>query len=202
MVEHVLDSLPQDVSPRLVATTRSLAGQFEKKIGERSYVYGMWDRTRGQADTIRLLLEQIGYAPTQGGVLVVNVDNILPTQSLASLRLTADMVSASCSIMVHQSTDRSCSYVDNVLNPRVFLEKPDRPPSEFAMSGAWWFRSGNLLLEALEKLDRVCPEGEVYLSQALQYLPGRKVCVPVAPAEVVDWGTPEKLAASGARLVD
>ncbi len=157
----------------------------------------------GQADTVRQMLDaELAGTDGDGPCLVLNCDALLPTVAVGSLIYSVTTQPAYCmACAVQFSTNLGMSYVDQVPHPTRFLEK--QRLSSFGMSGAWAFRSMRELRSAVQTSIRAgdChSNGEVYLSHALNHLPGPHVAWQIGARDVVDWNTPEALASSGARI--
>lgn len=197
MLHHVLDQIPHEWSI-VIGTTDAQMGTFHKLVSGgykgRLTLVSVGGPTQGQADT---LLKMSRHVDPMRRAVVVNCDNVF----LVDLRLLT-RGPESVSMLVHESTDPACSYVDQVPNPTRFAEK--RVISRWALSGAWGFLSSRQLGSALGKLlqttDRTA--GEFYLSTALNYVGGRKSAVVIGRDQVLDWGTPAALAATGAVLME
>jgi CTP:molybdopterin cytidylyltransferase MocA len=200
MLHHVLSHLPQDFRV-VIGTTRSQMPVFENLVATRPApptvdVVSVGEATNGQADTIHRILE---FVDPMSSCIVVNCDNVFMVD-LRILTMTLDLHEAA--MFVHQSNNPACSYVNQIPNPTRFEEKI--PISEWALSGAWAFRSSrhlqDILWGHLRQGERT--NGEFYLSTALNRMGGSKLAIAIGRDQVLDWGTPETLAASGAVLME
>lgn len=85
------------------------------------------------------------------------------------------------------------------------IEKPTDPPTDLALVGLYWVRSGELLRSAIAGLvgEDVTTRGEYQLTDALQRL--IDAGEPFAPYEIGDWfdcGKPETLLSTNRALLD
>lgn len=199
MLLHVIANIPT-AWPVVVGTTTDQVDAYRQILGDeavqRGVVVDVGPYTMGQADTVRRILG--GDATSRGQkIMVVNCDNVF---SRFDLQVLHDFLAiADMTVLVHKSRNPMCSFVDSIPIPTRFVEK--EPISEWAMSGAWAFRSAKSLHQAISEtmhLDRTV-RGEFYLSSALNRLPGRKIVVNCTGMQ--DWGTPESIRETGARIV-
>lgn len=160
------------------------------ELAQSSYV--LIRETRGQADSLR---QALAYVPENSRVLVLDCDMVLKRsdiQTLLDLLQTSDI-----SIAVTETFDPNASRVDTVPFPTRFVEK--EAISQWGIVGARAFKNSTLLIEAL---DEVLYLGnlhvEPYLSTAINYYPGTKVAHIVS--DYLDWGTPDRLENTGARI--
>lgn len=155
--------------------------------------------TDGQADTVRRVLRTPRARDPE--VLVLNCD-VVPSAGILDLLVAFGRASgAPLAVLVEPSTSPAMSYVDRVPWFRRAAEK--ERISQWALTGAYWFASARNLQDRLEGLDdRARHGGELYLSGALRASPYDAMGLSIAcdPGTVLDWGTPEALAATGARL--
>jgi hypothetical protein len=200
MVRHVIRSLP---ASRGIVILGVRASAFEESycIPARTVVV---EYSRGQADTLRQMLESdLASGTFDAACVVVNCDALISSVAVGYiLQAVMRRPHAYCSAsVVQRSSSNGMSYVDSVPHPTRFAEK--EPISSFGMSGAWAFRSKRELLAAIQTsmaLSESC-RGEVYLSHAMNHLQGEHLALQIEPMDVVDWNTPESLAASGAAIV-
>jgi molybdopterin-guanine dinucleotide biosynthesis protein A len=203
MIGHVLRTLPF-ADRRLVIAgcrTNDYAGMESFQVRPVRI-----ENSRGQSETILMCLGALLNDREDEACLVVNCDALISGYLLDRIIASVnenDDVSMAC--VVQESADPGMSYVDQVPYPTRFVEK--QQISGYGMSGAWYFRSAEELYQAInyQILTRTWhgKNNEFYLSEALNYLPGRKMAwIAEAPREqIVDWNTPEALLASGARII-
>lgn len=190
MLEHVISTIPNICG-------KTYVGLRPDMVGPKSTHFERVDirNSAGQADTVLQILDRF---TEDSPLLVMNSDALIER---AALRRIIDDVTDrkfSVGIVVQRTHNEGMSYVDQVPHPVRFVEK--QRLSAFGMSGAWSFRSSRELDDALRYLlgHRRMSKGEPYLSQALNYVGGKKVTLEIEPHDIVDWNTPEAFAASGA----
>jgi hypothetical protein len=150
-------------------------------------------RTRGQAETV---LKMLRIVPRTMRVLVLDCDTLLQTSDLEYMCSRQEQLI----VAVTRSNDPNMSRPDRVPNAQKFVEK--QQISEWGVVGARLFRSAHDLANALHwsiaedaRLGR-----EPYLTGAMNLLLGTNHCHDVE-GRWIDWGTPERLRASGAEVV-
>lgn len=202
MVGHVLRGLPGSVG-RVVLGVQTDYAAMTRDLPVAVCAVGT---SLGQADTLRQMLNaELDGTDADGPCLVVNCDAVIRSAILGHLVHAVTMRPEYCMACCVQRTESlGFSYVDRVPNPRSFAEKIRLSP--WGMSGAWAFRSMRELREAVKLAMSAHTEiglrEEVYLSHALNFLSGPFLAWQIDPEhDIVDWNTPEALAASGARLV-
>lgn len=152
-------------------------------------------KTRGQAHTLLQLVRRA--CPLDIPVLVVNCDMIIPSDSLQKTMSVVEQ-GADFGVLVARTSRAGMSHVDRIPHPTQFLEKNGN--GDIAMVGAWAFASSRQLEDALRG---ACEDlYEPYLSHALARLKGVCTAVECGEDDFTDWGTPEAVAASGARIVE
>lgn len=209
MLGHVIHGLPDHnrvvVGVRVEERMRYAAQHFCWTTNIRD----SW----GQAVTLWQMLQNLRLDETDGPALVLNCDSLLPLHHLRHMAETVVRENLCSVSLVHRlelddQTARAMSYVDRVPDPTHFVEKPVVPPSRYAMTGAWAFRSMTELRDAIYRAmgeygsGPAASRGELYLSQAMNYLPsGRHGTEIVERDDVVDWNTPATMALTGARIL-
>lgn len=189
MLDWALDALPSTlIGPIVIGMRNGMTGP------ERPHVPVVMHHSRGQAHTLLYMINAVCQCDEP--ILVINSDVVFLQQDL--IRTCEEVAhGADTGILVYRSDSEALSYVDRVPYATRFAEK--RPISAFAMAGAWAFRS---CYELEASLKTVCQNnGEPYLSQAMKRLRGVHACYQTEARNVLDWGTPEALAATGARIV-
>lgn len=189
MLDWALASLPSTIiGPIVVGCRHDMIGP------ERPHVGLTVHRSRGQAHTLLVMINET--CQHDEPILIINSDVVFQTQDL--LRTCEEVErGADTGVLVYRSENEAMSYVDRVPYATGFQEK--RRISDFAMAGAWAFRSAHALEE---RLKIVCQHNiEPYLSHAMNKLRGVHACYQTESTRVLDWGTPEALAATGARIV-
>lgn len=197
MIQHVIQTIPPIVERVIVGCRGEDVAAFYD-VCETVPITG----SVGQADTLLQMLEHV----EEGQVLIVNCDALLPKHILECLLLLTSEHNSVATVVCDVSFP-NWSYVDSIICPSKFVEKP-RPQGawRWGMAGAWAFRSSKDLRTALKmvvedfKADPIS-SGEVYLSTALNHIPGQKHAVMTRLEYVVDWNTPEALVASGGRIL-
>ena len=177
MVDHVADSAP-------IGLTHIL------------YPAGAPDSS-GQAESVLILVNQVLDQLDDARVLVLDCDMVLPRAVLIVLEKVLSVYSMS--VAVAETFDPNASRIDSFPFPRVFAEK--QPIGKWGIVGARAFRSARNLKTALEYTISVAKRtgSEPYISEAMNYYPGTAVAIPTDDFQ--DWGTPERVAASGATIV-
>lgn len=145
--------------------------------------------TNGQADTVGLMNYLIH--PSENPVLVLNSD----TMFLYDLHTFVDQCAEfDAGVLVVQSNDPALSYVDN--HGEFVMAREKFQLSPWAIAGAFYFRDTHVLSEAVRILHRSRlrgPNGETYLSDALNFIYNRKLAVSMPEELWVNMGTPEAL---------
>jgi CTP:molybdopterin cytidylyltransferase MocA len=145
-------------------------------------------RTKGQAETVRILTELL---PEDASVLVINCDAVTDYPM-------ADFVQECCRenaavgvLTVAGNSNTALSYVKG--SPWITATAEKRVISNAAVAGFYYFRRAGDLLNALKIQDNV-EQGEQYLTPSLNHLVSFGVLnVPlVAPYTLTSWGTPEE----------
>lgn len=189
MLDWALSALPHTLIGPIVAGVRTeMTGPF------RPHVRVNIENSMGQAHTLLAMMHATCLRDEP--VLVINSDVVFAQQDLVS---TCEEVlkGADSGILVYRSESKAMSYVDRVPYATRFVEK--NRISAFAMAGAWAFRSSNQLQDCLEYA--YANNDEPYLSHAMNAMRGVHACHQTEAKHVLDWGTPEALAATGARIV-
>lgn len=148
--------------------------------------------TSGQADTVRQMLN---YFKEDRPVLIQDCDMLLDQVVVTLMGRLLEVYDMT--VAVTKTFDPNASRVDQIPFPTFFVEK--EPISEWGIVGVRGFKSSNALKAALDRALREV-EGEVYLSHAMNYVPGSKVAIMVR--DFTDWGTPARLASTGAVVVE
>lgn len=146
--------------------------------------------TFGQADTVKQIVAGLtGKDP----VLVINSDNMF----LYPLHIFIKQAEAfDAAVLVFDGEgNRAYSYVDGFPLFDCGVEK--NPISPWAIAGAFYFDTADILKEALQKHeDNISWFGEEpYLSETLSYITGPKLAVQMPKKQLIGWGTPEELLA-------
>lgn len=157
--------------------------------------------TRGQADTAARLVR--GLELENVPLLVLNSDAgfLYPLNTFVRQSMPFDAAA-----LVFPSEDRSYSYVQSM--PLFHLAREKSPISRWAMAGAYFFRRGRLLAEAVERqmrANQVHDNGEFYLSGTFVHLEtdgSGCLAVPMDREQWLPWGTPEDLARDPRVLVE
>lgn len=175
MLSHVLEQLPKEHV--------RIGLPFGYVFGRHSYTI---EETRGQADTVYQLLDGI---PDNDAVIVSDCDIVL----LHKLRYYEY---PDVALLVTGTNNPAMSFIDDYPFFSQVVEK--EPISEWGIVGVRRFNNAGMLRQALRRaLDEI--EDEVYLSHAVNFIPGRKVAYDICNA-YLDWGTPEALMQSGATI--
>lgn len=193
MIMHVLSSLPPTGDK--TRDERILVGLPEDvDILVPFYPYRLIPKTLGQADTVYQLIQEL---PGEDSVLVLDCDMILDPLDIEALMHAVELYDVA--IAVTTSFDPNASRVDQVPFPTRFVEK--EPISQYAIVGARAFKSIDLLRKALKRtIDRYKSLGqEPYLSVVINHYPGVKYTHQIT--KYTDWGTPQAILESGARII-
>lgn len=190
MLDWALASMPSTIiGPIVVGYRHDMRGP------ERPHVPVWIHNSRGQAHTLLLMIN--AACQHDEPILVINSDVVFVQQDL--MRICEEVErGADTGVLVYRSGSEALSYVDRMPYASRFAEK--RVISDFAMAGAWAFRS---CWELEKHLKTACTHGfgEPYLSHAMNRMRGVHACYQTEASRVLDWGTPEALAATGARIV-
>lgn len=197
MIEWVFDSLPSAIDGVLVGYEDKLHTYPLTVSGPVALKIPI-ENSKGQADTIQQMVGWVcGTQKYDDVCLVLNCDVIFTSIDLGRI-LTAMHSGFDMVIGVQRTHNEAMSFIDTYPVPKLFVEK--KPISNWGMSGAWAFRSSVKLLRALQSLKR--EDGvEPYLSQALNYYQGSRYALELNPDNILDWGTPAAVRASGAEIV-
>lgn len=153
--------------------------------------------TQGQADTVRLALQSIG---PDRPVLILNSDCGF-TYPLDRFLKQAQNFEATA-LVFPGCGDTAYSYVDQF--PMFSHGYEKQPISSWALAGAFYFHSSEVLLRAIREqmtLD-IRHAGEFYLSEALGFYPGDKLAVAMERRQLHVWGTPEDLARDSTVVIE
>jgi hypothetical protein len=149
------------------------------------------EETKGQSDT---LFQMVRFVPDGRPVLVLDCDMLLEPADILQLDLL--LCSWDVAVAVTKTFDPNASRIDTFPYPTWFVEK--EPISEYGIVGARAFRSKSKLYTALSKqLSQTMTEP--YLSTAINFYDGKKIALEIN--KFSDWGTPERLAESGAEIL-
>jgi hypothetical protein len=187
MLDWAISPLPRLVTgPVVVGAAPGMAGPDAACALVRVH------NSRGQAHTLMTLIGEMYHRDEP--LLIINSDVVFEKEDLSSIcREVAH--GADIGILVQRSDSTAMSYVDRVPYSNKYAEK--LVISKFAMSGAWAFRSSARLLDALVSVQDM---PEPYLSHAMNRMNGVHSCV--VAGKILDWGTPDAVVASGARIVE
>jgi len=192
MLDWVLDEIPfSAVGPVVIAAHPHSVGP------DAPHCSIVVHNSRGQAHAVLCALdattpERFADVP----VLVMNCDMVICLEDIVRTCEQVSYNSADVGILTTESKSEAYSYVNSFPFPTRFAEK--RAISAHAMVGAWAFRSSRQLRDALQFVCR--NHNEPYLSAALAKMSAVFKCAHAS--SFLDWGTPESIAASGARIVD
>lgn len=190
MIDWVLSALPHPIiGPVIFGAHPKLDGPARPVV--RINIHS----SRGQAHTLLNMLR----ATCKGDfpLLIVNSDVVFQQNDLASACRQV-IEGADSGVLVYKSDNPEMSYVNAVPYATDFAEK--RQISAFAVAGAWAFRSSQHLYDGLK--DACMNMREPYLSHAMNKMGGVHACHLIEARDVLDWGTPEAVKASGARIVE
>jgi len=150
-------------------------------------------QTIGQADTVYRFVK---HCHSGKSIIIADCDMLLLTADIS--RMIRYLEFYDVVIAVTQTFDPNASRVDQVPHPQLVIEK--EPISEWGIVGVRVFRDVSILTSALEVTLEECKAGgiEPYLSMAINHYPGLKFAHIVH--DFVDWGTPDRLLASGATI--
>lgn len=184
MLGHVVCSLPNTMRDNVVVA-------LKEGMSNPTDTRTVWvENSKGQADTVRQVLKTL---PESDRLLVLDCDMLLSANAIheiCSVGLVYDGV-----IGVTQSFDPNASRINKFPFPTFVVEK--EPISEWAIISARYFRHIGLLHKAIKNV-KAC-YGEMYLSGVYNFYPNRLIAVNVG--SYVDFGTPERVEASGWRIV-
>lgn len=143
-------------------------------------------RTASQIDTVRQMLQHV---PMNDSVLVMDCDTVMVPEDLAAMMAyDADVV-----IAVAESSDPEMSRVDAVPFPSRFEEKPSG--LRYGVISARMFKEAGAL-------DNAISQNDGSFSNILRYY---RETGGTTRAHLVtawqDWGTPDKLRATGAEII-
>lgn len=152
------------------------------------------NKTIGQADTIYQMLRGVSE---NARVLVVDCDMILGRKTLEEL--VALLNTFDVTIAVTYTFDPNASRVDKIPFPTKFVEK--EPISAWGIVGARAFGNAGMLRDALAITVAAAGQNneEPYLSTAINDYPGVKFAIETN--FYVDWGTPERLQETDAKII-
>lgn len=145
----------------------------------------------GQADTLLQILRSVNIKNSP--ILVLNSDQMF-TYPLATFVKQSESFDVAL-LTFDTKRNPAYSYVDAYPEFTQAVEK--QPISDWAIAGAFYFKDASCLLTALQqqKADSANSNKEPYLSEAINYITGRKLAVNIPSEMVIGWGTPEELLA-------
>lgn len=185
MVIHVVNSLPKQLTKLTIAVP---PGYKNEIYSPRAYCIEV-EGTKGPAHTLQKVLYRL---PDMESTLVLDSDVI--NHHLDLYGLTKEPV---CSVLVSPSKDPSYSYVNKVGYFDQIVEK--EVISEHAVRGAYFIPRLHIS-EFMLALDKIVEEkDEPYISHVFNDMLGDKYALQTTYIPV-DWGTPEAIQASGARI--
>lgn len=184
MLEHVVDCVPPEYE--------IVVGVRVPRRLNRGVAVAVRD-TGGQADTVRQML---GHVDAADAVMTMDCDTLVPF-NVAEFAATLSTYRAA--VCVADIGHADMSRVDCVPNPSVFVERG--AISRWGVVSVRGFDSAGVLSEVLEEVveEHARSGTEPYLSHALNRYPGVKYAHVINTFH--DWGTPDKLRISGARIV-
>lgn len=188
MVEHALGEWDWLGLPVVVGCPTAYAADFQANL-PKAWDFRAIESTVGQADT---LMQTLKALPRSGPVLVVNSDVRINYPIGALLEQAGDNACTALTVPIDKSDPLYANY-STINNFPIFTYAAEkRVLSPLGLAGAYYFQNSDQLGEALAS-PIVKQESEVYLSQALGYLPGRKLAVMMPRDRLVGWNTPEEL---------
>jgi MobA-like NTP transferase domain len=186
MVNFVLNTLPPTV-------TALVAVPPDYTFMERENVRGVHiAHTRGQADTA---YQVVRHLPKDRQVILLDCDMVLRYQDVRDLIALLELFETVTAVT--NTFDPNASRVDQVPFPTRWVEK--QPISSWGIVGARAFRNAGRLTEALKQV--IEEPGEPYLSTAMNYYQSFGQNYAHEIFQFQDWGTPERIIASGAQIV-
>jgi hypothetical protein len=188
MLEHVINSIPIYFRSVSVGVPAWWNVPIIQETYGREINFVKVKDTKGPAHTALQVLEDgiIDHS------LILDVDVINFTNDLSRLTLMGRI-----GVLVSQSANPAFSYVDSLGFFNQILEK--QRISEFAVRGAYFIHK-YAMPDFMEKLEEtISTESEPYLSQVFNRYQGQKFSILTAYTPV-DWGTPEDVKLSGARI--
>lgn len=188
MIIHVINSIPEQFTKLIVAVPPGHEKEIEFHTPSPQCIEV--EGTKGPAHTLQRVLHRL---PDIESTLVMDSDVL--NYHLDLFGLTKESV---CSVLVSPSTDPSYSYVnklgyfDNIVEKEVI--------SEHAVRGAYYIPRLHMS-EFMAVLDNVVEEeDEPYISHVFNSMQGLKYALQTTYMPI-DWGTPEAVRMSGARII-
>lgn len=207
MIEYVLDSIPEEYLVRErciigfpivtdVNLTIYTVVYATPKISQRATTKFI-NFTRGQPDTVFQLIKDI---PSEDSILTLDSDMLLRE---SDIRIVVESLKLySLSVAVAKTFDPNASRVDQIPYPTQFVDKS--PISAYGIVSARAFSSAGLLRwwlkSSLETSTGVEPNFAAAMN-GYKFPAERNNAFAHLITDYVDWGTPERLLASGAKLV-
>lgn len=191
MIDWVIDALPFAIIGPVILGAHPQLGGPESRPVVRVNIHS----SRGQAHTLYNMIR--AACKRDEPVLVLNSDVVFRTTDLAAACRQV-VEGADSGVLVYKSENPEMSYVNAVPYATEFAEK--RVISAFAVAGAWAFRSSEHLYGGLK--DACVNMREPYLSHAMNKMGGVHACHQIEASSVLDWGTPDAVRVSGARIVE
>jgi len=150
------------------------------------------ERTMGQADTIMQMIE---HCDPYSKIIVADCDVLIDSGILKAI---SDSRNADLIMTVVKSSDPNMSRIDSITSPRRVVEK--QPLSEWGIVGTRIFANAEMIRDACHTALQDSPAA--YLSDVVNALGDeQRHWQAVDVGRYVDWGTPEALEQSGARIV-
>lgn len=180
MLDHVISTVPEGFHIT-IAAPRGYVSFLHEQYREIEY-------SNGPADTARLALRLDPYVAT----LIIDVDILNHTNDLIKLSKLNH-----CAVLVKRSANPAYSYVDALGTFHHIAEK--QRISDYAVQGAY-FIPDHAMEEALNVMEVVTADtSEPFMSHVFDRLTLVKYSVHTTYTPV-DWGTPNDLTLSGARI--
>lgn len=187
MIIHVINSLPRQFTSRIIAAPPGHEQEMEYYDSLAYYI--STEGTKGPAHTLQRVLHHL---PNVESTLILDCDVL--NYHLDLYNLTKEPM---CSVLVSPSIDPSCSYVDKVGNFTRLVEK--EVISYYAVRGAYYIPR-LYIEEFILTLEMVVAEkDEPYISHVFNAMQVAKYALQTTYLPI-DWGTPEAIIASGAKI--
>lgn len=190
MVDHVIAEAPDG---EIIVGVKL---GYDRSMGPHLGSVALVMSSKGQADTVYQMAS--GLVRQDAPVMVLDCDMIVPHLDLTKMMELLSVWNAV--VAVTKTFDPNASRVNVVPYPTYFAEK--EPISAWGIVGARAFKSVRLLRMSLKITLEHCrrEDKEPYLSMTLNDLqPGTVFAHQID--NFVDWGTPERVKASGAEIV-
>lgn len=192
MLDHVLNTIPAQLNPIRVAVPDSYDKTYKFQPFDRISFTGVGE-TRGPAESLLKIVMKPFFSGEES-LLIMDSDILNHTNDLWEL---ANLQTSG--VLVRKSANPAYSYVDALGEFQIIMEKSRI--SEWAVSGAYFIHESDRD-DFVYQLDNISKNSvkEPYISHAILLMERRKMTSLAVTYDPIDWGTPQDVLLSGARI--